>query len=677
MKLITRGFNFNTKKILEITGGSYVCDINAQNSIPLPLYELKELSIQNGVVQLDKNTGIAISGKGTKSDLRNLIVKARIDDNVNERHLGLVLNGQKDNLVYRVLIKDAINGLTSNNFYGGNSIDVLQYTAISCDIGLQINGVGARIQDHKMSYCKTGIFLQGMYGGTRLYRGEIFNCSVGILAVNCGSTVIELYQPNIYNNFNGIYATNSTFTGACGKIYDNASATLNNGKYLGANVHLSTLGNLVLDPTFRSGIGNLNLTNVRSVSARLSNASVGPLISNSQSSLITNLDFSLVGNINRSISLPSINIQASRNLWRYSGGSSVSPVNNVDYKVNSSKIFGVNLPAFYNDPNPILLYQNCGTGSVGGSGGNDRFRGYLAAPVSLLDNVTDFVLPDGNTAKNSVFDAYQYAFDLVPNYEFAINNFKKVINHQYSPEQFVNWKIPLIVFNSQMIETLKEGIEEKRIDITPNFEIINDILAIQDKLMIDFIEDSQNYAGFQLSKAEVQRLINDYQGSLQTISEIDLNFSPVYQDLKLSYNCMLSNEYNSRANFNNLLMNNYGLGCFTEIDFNGMEPFIDTTNNQNEKVDLETIIDNFDSHKLLKVYPIPAHEQLSITIDSGVSIPCEFELIDNLGKIILKNSTSLVKDFIFTIDIRNLESGSYQLKARFLDKVEIHKIIIF
>ncbi len=674
VKIVTSGFNFNSKKILEITGGSYVCDYNKENSNGLSNFELNELSFQNGLIQLDRNTGIAISGKNTKTDLRNLFIKARIENTANERHFGIVLNGQKGNSIYKVSIRDGVNGITSNNYYGGNNLDLLQYNAFSCEIGIQINGAGARIQDCKINDCKTAILLQGMYGSTRLYRGEIFNCSVGVLAVNCGSTVIELYQPNIHNNFNGVYASNSLITGNCGKVFNNAAANMVNGKYEGANFHLNNLSNLTLDPTFRPGIGNVDLSNVRGVSVRLEKSGTGPLISNSQSNLETGLDYSIVGNINRNLTSIPLNIFSKMNFWRSSSGTSFSPVHLIDYKViNSIAPFSTNF-VYYQDPNPISNFQICGTGSIGSTGGDDRFKGFLSAPISILEGVSDFQLSDGNNAKNSVFEGFQFGFDLFPNYELAINSLMKILNHQFTQEQFQNWKEPIVEINTQMIEFLKNGIEDKRLEKDANFELINNIITLQNKLMTDFRDDSSQFSGFQIKKVEVFRLIENYQEAIQTLSDIDLQFSPNYEGLKSSLTCMINNEVASKSNFSALIETGYGLHCFSEIDYNNMVPFEDTTNYQGVLKD--SLIIFTESTNDINVYPIPTSSYITIGSLSLKEFNCEIEIYDNQGKLVRKQNVNVGKNLSNQVFLGALESGIYQIIIKYSTKQELHKIVI-
>ncbi|MBU3661749.1 MAG: hypothetical protein FGM41_00925 [Bacteroidetes bacterium] len=295
-KLVGGAFGSTTKKLMEVVGSEGLTDATTFHT-PAASHNLSLFSLQNGHVILSPNARIIVSGTTTKADLRSLAIRAAIPNLSIMRHRGIVLNGQLGNVVYKVTVTDAKTGIQSNNVYGGADIDILQLTASNCGTALSIWGAGARIQDADINNCTTAIKLEGMSRSTRLYRTKLYYNTNGVYAINCVNNVVELYQPNIYNNYYGVYGFNSQFAALCGIIKNNASSIQTGNSFLGANVYLVQNANFIADPIMRVGAGKIDMSNVKSVAVRQSNAAYGPFIDQSGSTLLTDIDYSITGTL--------------------------------------------------------------------------------------------------------------------------------------------------------------------------------------------------------------------------------------------------------------------------------------------------------------------------------------------------------------------------------------------
>lgn len=682
-KLVGGSFGTTTKKVMEVVGGQMLSTVPTYGA-NAGLYDLRLFSIQNGNVVMDANSCIQVEGTYTQADFRSLDVRAAVPNSVSNRHRGIVVNGQLGNSFYKFTVTDAIMGINSRNIYGGNDVDLIQVTASRCETGIYVNGAGARIQDHAINNCTTGIKLVGMTRSTRLYNGDVFYNTIGVEGSDCINNVIELYQPKIYNNFYGVKAINTTFASLCGLIKNNLSSVPNNaGKYDGANVYLVNNGNFILDPIMRAGAGRTDLGNNRSVAFRQASASYGPYINQAGSSLLTDLDYSITGTLAKLTNPIRFypNVQANGNLWGYTSGISRSPIALIDYNTqyfNSTSSTPNSLS--YIDNIPLAVSFKCNASAGGGGAGTDRMRGFINGTVTPIADLNDKMLQDGSMLKAKVQEGYNYFYDLSPNYDLAIRDLLDALNADFTPEELPEWSIAITEINAQLIEALSEGIYEQNMPIKDDLnnysELVQRTIDLQDKLLNDFANDNQLQFKVYMAKAALYRMLGNLDMSNQILNAVDRNLYPEMNDALESFNCLVNKEL--------LLVS----GAVTPQDYESLPPCPTTEDLSvlpppfmDNPEDLEKIL-NGDDQKTsnlkfaLSVYPNPSKGLFNLSFNGQEASNYTIEVIDILGKKVYASAGIVLLNNNIEINLANLNTGTYFVKVVNGSNAETQKVMI-
>jgi hypothetical protein len=681
-KIVGGSFGTTNKKVLEVVGGETLADLTTGNNPPAA-FSLSLFSIQNGNIALSAGSRICISGNNTKADLRSLDVRAIIPNDNTKRHRGIILNGQSGNLVYKVNMSDAITGIQSNNIYGGADVDILQYMATRCTTALNILGAGARIQDAEINNCVTAIRLEGMTRSTRLYRTNLYNNTNGVYVINSNSTVIELYQPNIVNNYYGVNAINSRLSSVCGAIKNNSSSVLTNGVYLGANVYLEDKANLILDPIMRAGAGRTDLSNTRSVSIRQSKAAYGPYIDQANSSLLTDIDYSITGTLpDRNRIMPKYpTLNANSNIWGFTNNISRSPVLLLDYKTNYN-YSGVLNNVTITDVSPISQFNACGSGSTGGGGGDDRMRGWIGGQITPIRDLPDKTTPDGRTIKQAIQEGYNYFFDMAPNHQLAVSNLNVALNTVFTEEDLNDWGFAIPEINSQLIEALSEGIAEGNIskyssDGVTYSELVQSVLNVQDKLLTDFVNDSQNLFVISMAKASIFRMLDNRDASIQVLVNINPNLFPQFNRVKESYLCMTTKEKMliedaiSPVEFDSLYQ------CSNFEDFTELPPpYIEEDNDngfvRNNSQTNQTVFESIP----ISVFPNPSNGTFNITFSGKEAQNYQIEVLDLLGRNVSTIEGMFLRENKLELNLLNEPSGVYFIRMTSGKDTQVRKVIL-
>lgn len=679
-KIIGGAFGSTAKKVMEITGGETLADLTTYNT-PASSYNLTLFSIQNGHVVLSAGARIVVSGVGTKGDFRCLDVRAAVPNNPSTRHRGIVLNGQNGNMAYRVTVSDAITGIQSNNAYGGAGVDILQYNATRCSTGLYIWGVGARIQDAEISNCLTAIRLEGMTGSTRLYRTKLYANTNGVYAINCPNNVIELYQPNIYNNYYGLYGNNSRFAAVCGIIKDNASSVSINGIYQGANVYLTEYSNFIADPLMRVGAERVDLSNVRSVAFRQDIAAYGPYINQSQSSLLTSKDYSITGSLVRRnrILPPYPTLSAQNNLWGFSSGVSRSPLLSVDYNTNyqynnATRVLNIS------DVSPIPTYLACGVGGPGGSGGDDRMRGLIGGEVTPIVNLTDKTMANGRMIKEVIQEGYSLFFDVAPNYATAVSNLTAALNTTFTTDELAEWSIAIPEINAQLIEALSEGIAEEQISVYSTdgvyTDLVQGVLELQDKLMVDFANTPLNLFVISMAKASLLRMLNNREACIQVLHNIGDDLYPDLNASKQSFLCMTTVE---KLMLEGSIMpyqyENVYL-CSSDEDYVSLPPPYSGQDDDGELSIQNNVAANKFSSCPLSVFPNPTNGLITVRFEGEETAKFQLEIVDIMGRSVVKHEGIFLLDNKLDFNLSKEPSGIYFIKMTSGNDVQLKKLVL-
>ena len=683
-KLVGGAFGSTTKKLMEVVGSEGLTDATTYHT-PAASHNLSLFSLQNGHVILSPNARIIVSGSNTKADLRSLDIRAAIPNLPLMRHRGIVLNGQLGNVIYKVTVTDAKTGIQSNNVYGGADIDILQFTASSCGTALSIWGAGARIQDAEINNCTTAIRLEGMSRSTRLYRTKLYYNTNGVYAINCANNVVELYQPNIYNNYYGVYGFNSQFAALCGIIRNNASSIQTGSSFLGANVYLVQNANFIADPIMRVGAGKIDMSNVKSVAVRQSNAAYGPFIDQSGSTLLTDIDYSITGTlVDRSRILPPYNtLIAKNNLWGITNGVSRSPIQASDYNTN----YRHTLPFFssfrnliISDIAPIAAYNPCGAGSTGGSGGDDRMRGWVGGEVTPIRDLPNKSLPDGRFLKETVQEGYSHFFDLVPNYPLAVRNLTDALNVNFTPQELEEWSVALVQVNAQLIEALGEGVAEGYItkfnaDNVTYSELVSGVLNLQDQLLLTFTNDSQSQFIVSIAKASLLRMLDNREASIDVLNSISNGLYPELNTVKESYLCMTTKEKLLLEGSNSPYAYDSVYNCSNFEDFTLLPPpFMEegeggelSRNNNTQSI--------FASNPI-NIYPNPTNGLFTLKFKGEEGATYQIEVIDLMSKKIGSFEGIFYRDNTLNFNLASEPSGVYFIRMTAGNEVHLKKIVL-
>jgi hypothetical protein len=683
-KLVGGAFGSASKKLMEVVGTEGLTDATTYHT-PAASHNLSLFSLQNGHVILSPNARIIVSGSNTKADLRSLDIRAAIPNLPLMRHRGIVLNGQLGNVIYKVTVTDAKTGIQSNNVYGGADIDILQFTASSCGTALSIWGAGARIQDAEINNCTTAIRLEGMSRSTRLYRTKLYYNTNGVYAINCANNVVELYQPNIYNNYYGVYGFNSQFAALCGIIRNNASSIQTGSSFLGANVYLVQNANFIADPIMRVGAGKIDMSNVKSVAVRQSNAAYGPFIDQSGSTLLTDIDYSITGTlVDRSRILPPYNtLIAKNNLWGITNGVSRSPIQASDYNTN----YRHTLPFFssfrnliISDIAPIAAYNPCGAGSTGGSGGDDRMRGWVGGEVTPIRDLPNKSLSDGRFLKETVQEGYSHFFDLVPNYPLAVRNLTDALNVNFTPQELEEWSVALVQVNAQLIEALGEGVAEGYItkfnaDNVTYSELVSGVLNLQDQLLLTFTNDSQSQFIVSIAKASLLRMLDNREASIDVLNSISNGLYPELNTVKESYLCMTTKEKLLLEGSISPYAYDSVYNCSNFEDFTLLPPpFMEegeggelSRNNNTQSI--------FASNPI-NIYPNPTNGLFTLKFKGEEGATYQIEVIDLMSKKIGSFEGIFYRDNTLNFNLASEPSGVYFIRMTAGNEVHLKKIVL-
>lgn len=83
-----------------------------------------------------------------------------------------------------------------------------------------------------------------------------------------------------------------------------------------------------------------------------------------------------------------------------------------------------------------------------------------------------------------------------------------------------------------------------------------------------------------------------------------------------------------------------------------------------------------DKTQFVNVYPVPANDKINLSFNSHISNSLDIKLLDLTGNLIIHNHYAEVTNKIFSLDVRNLNSGIYFLQIIYDNKSYFDRIII-
>ena len=176
-------------------------------------------------------------------------------------------------------------------------------------------------------------------------------------------------------------------------------------------------------------------------------------------------------------------------------------------------------------------------------------------------------------------------------------------------------------------------------NVSMNFQLAYHYSGLADTLKITATDDCGATYSFNLYKK---------QGSLLNTTTSSSSFTPSQaSDWKLE-TIDISQLRNKKVIFNIESVNRHGSNLFID------NLHIYAGNNISTN--------NIDDQILLKVYPNPANEMITIDFKENIQQNISIEVIDMLGKRLFKTELENQKEGKFNIDISDFESGMYFVK---------------
>jgi hypothetical protein len=111
------------------------------------------------------------------------------------------------------------------------------------------------------------------------------------------------------------------------------------------------------------------------------------------------------------------------------------------------------------------------------------------------------------------------------------------------------------------------------------------------------------------------------------------------------------------------------IGCGIIVDFNIPAP-------PAPPIDETGLADLINEQILLKVYPVPASDELKLTFSRSASVPLEINIVDLTGRLVLTRRLTELKGGSETIDISRLSSGAYFLSVVSAGSASKRKLIV-
>ena len=409
---------------------------------------------------------------------------------------------------------------------------------------------------------------------------------------------------------------------------------------------------------------------------------ISPQLAGGRNNLWTPIDYSIYGTVadKNILSGANINKASTLNVWNFAytsaGWTSVAPVYQVDYDVKYTALGNNQLyNILYYDNNPLAGFQSCykigfgGTnpGDVGGT--NTRFTGSISQSISpIADLPITNATPSGQVVHTKITDAYNYYFSEGANYYESVNAFKDALGTTFTASDMELWTDAIHIIDAQMVEALSMGLADKSIEKydasgTSYSQSILDVLAIQDKLLSDYVGDATSLYKINTMKAYIHRMLSDRTTCLEILNGIT---STTPDDYTLSHAraiCQITNE----QNYINGTITLDDLDAVSCIEPNNIEeewqPYISEELPEEFILNKDTTSVTNLSNMPVKLFPNPSNSGITtLHFYSEPGVNYEINMYDVLGRKLIQLNGITEKENNVNLNIADMPAGSYMVK---------------
>jgi hypothetical protein len=529
---VSGGFN---QKLIEVTNGSLSVDAN-----------LNEFKLIGGKV---------LMGPFTRFDVASPMFLAGIKMNANSstRFSGIWLYGQQNTpYLSSCVIENADVGMRIFTNKGTAAKATIYNTNfINCPTGVISYGKSVDVQGGYYWGCKTGIYVSGAEGTSKVNAIAAYGNRSAIDVVGGVSGAVETKGVNIHNNSAvGTFMVNSTIVPSCSRIYNNYPPA---NPANGSNILLREYSFLDAEPIGKKDAGRNQLGSDNSNSVVSVGAS-GFALNKGHSDFVSPNGLTFSGELrSRPRILPPYFFQANENVWNQSG---TAPVSGTDYLLPYLRVNSV-VNAIISDAAPLGAITDWNICNLQGSWDNwdngDK-------PSELIGTECEKVI-DGTPIEAKIKEAMIRMHNSIPDYVGAISDLKAVLVEPYTSvlnelppntesPQYFEFELchSIIEFAYRKVkEALSKGVIDGSI---PSDGVISDplqnVIDAQDALKGYYALLEGGHSMFfqvSLDQALIYRLINNRTMALDKIQALR-SIGPTEEESALInyYECLLVNE---------------------------------------------------------------------------------------------------------------------------------------
>lgn len=648
-----------SKKVLELFG-------NAPLVLPS---QLSKFEIVNSTVVMNENTSINIHCAVNL----NIVSFTSNPQHVLLKHNGIRLFGQNNVSISALKITNATNGLTALNNVGNNPIKITSIRTDNCDYGFYCIGKGVTIYAGEFyGSSKAGIYLEGQDLPNNLYSITAKGNLVGAQIIGSKGILTNFFLPKIEYNGTGIVAVNAHISAKCGVIRNSG----------GKNVYLGYNATMDLDPNHILGAGNIDfsssgLIQTPPILIKLEYSGLGPFLNNSKSNFISS-GYKIKGELNdiynttfnESAIYPNI-LPVNQNYWMdfptfgipFNG--SHTDVNYREYEFGQNSHYNTKT-IVYRDYAPLTTasdYSLCNPFF-----GNQFSSIFVGLPEKQTLDETNFHV----TFKNGI----DYLYGDNPNYQLALNQFIKLLNSNYSQEEFGIWSNFALYNFNKITETVSNLMNDSL--YASNEQLKNSNLLTLTNLYNLWDTRFNNFKSHQfdlrLSKLFLYKIMGNLNESYILLNTLQ-NDVKSEVDVKILnyYDCLIQRQIafgnGSNQEYNNIIYTYCSDGFPAQED--EIPSIILGKGNVLENKNIE------DDFFVFSLFPNPTYGQFTISFNTkSIGESYSLELLDLVGRVVYTYEGKCQNDNYVTTDLSGVMAGQYFVKVKVGSQVKMAKLLI-
>lgn len=526
-------------------------------------FNQKLIEVINGSISVDENLnefkligGKVLMGPFTRFDVASPMFLAGIKMNANSstRFSGIWVYGQQNtSYLNSCVIENADVGMRIFTNKGTAAKATIYNTNfINCPTGVISYGKSVDVQGGYYWGCKTGIYVSGAEGTSKVNGIAAYGNRSAIDLVGGVSGAMETRGVNIHNNSAvGTFMVNSTIVPSCSRIYNNYPPA---NPANGSNILLREYSFLDAEPIGKKDAGRNQLGSDNSNSVVSVGAS-GFALNKGHSDFVSPNGLTFSGELRSRprILPPPYFFQANENVWNQGG---TAPVSGTDYLLPYLRVNSV-VNAIISDAAPLGAITDWDICNLQGSWDNwdngDK-------PSELIGTGCEKMI-EGAPIDLKIKDAMMRMHSEIPDYVGAISDLKALLVQPYASvvsqlpsntdtQEYLEFEMchSIIEFAYRKVkEALSKGVSNGSIPADGTISIpVQNVIDAQNVLKgyYEFLEGGHSmFFQVSLDQALIYRLINNRTMALDKIQALR-SIGPTEEESALInyYECLLVNE---------------------------------------------------------------------------------------------------------------------------------------